>query len=1090
MVYTSIKSGLVAGRSGFCTAARHREISDALVGRIENLSGQYDRGSTATRPGGQLPVIYSHRIVGIRGREWHLIMRIGDAGNDYSGRTNHIAHSFIFEPEEVARIGLTPAELILHLIREGRWLERYTDAAKFFGKDDELHAGDRGALVKLPAEQWRDLTGSAANAAHLFDLRASMGAGLVNPDGIRPDDLLRLFAESQLLASPDRSRPSALWSRSFTTLMQSSEQRGDFDWYGCDYNGPVHMQMLKSDRCLIELTKGLAPPAGRYADIAEGRAVAAEEKSAVWAETNVTAKAAQQASGSAGSGVAMPSVSLLPHADLLGGRKRQEKKKKGVPALVFAVCGLCVAGLLGAAAFVMLGESKAERFTRENLDSLRERGDWDQLRKNLEELGDRRSQFRIDHPPFATLDDMAKLAEKYRWILDHDPNASLEKAPGGDGVGNLVDYRVKTEDEWKPLKKKLEGEKVGQDWTAILQTLKNEAETKIENHLDRQRGLMGAWEALATGNQGEPKDVLAKLGSADVSDDSDLGLGSKYLKAAIETVERFEALRGRKIETEEAAQKAGKEKAELEKQILEIANRAEGRPWSGQVAKLQTMIGSFEPKMEIKIDPKMIAALKPATPKDEPEAKPAEVEKGIAIPTTYFWKVVENAKYSYSGIQEMTETIPAKPYLTPRNSFQDAELADIRTSGLFVNSNIYPEDKKVTPVFEVTSGKTLEPKGTIPDLYKNGFLLAFSNTPNSPPDFQIVAQRPSPSPQAATTEPFFLELQLDRALSKEDGTITLTDETKQMLRQLRFGGGETEFILVLKSGVGAISEWRNKDASEIVGNLVEGKNREVALAEENLKAFEALASLSTTFDGQFARLGERLFCDADGERWLYQLKEKRVQNMYDFQVEKEKEADGLELVKTLAEYKPKGGRPSLIDYVNYHLYEVFLGWGTGSGSTLTNQDLEFLKKNFVGTTNNDKWGPDAIKNALDGWKNIRERSKELKWGVAPDLTPVDNENAMNDKKIMYRTNRFRSDFFRRWEEVFTDANIDLIRTRLLGGEFKQEELEKIKTALESLNAERDSIADHSLPELGQFYLVARSGTDYFRILKFSAGNAQ
>ncbi len=110
MVYTSVRSGLVAGRSGFCTAARHREIKESLVARLEDFSAQYDRGIAA---GGTLPVVYQHRIVAIRDQHHHVLMRLGDAGNDYTGRTNHIAHCLVVEPSEIAGLPISPAEAIL-----------------------------------------------------------------------------------------------------------------------------------------------------------------------------------------------------------------------------------------------------------------------------------------------------------------------------------------------------------------------------------------------------------------------------------------------------------------------------------------------------------------------------------------------------------------------------------------------------------------------------------------------------------------------------------------------------------------------------------------------------------------------------------------------------------------------------------------------------------------------------------------------------------------------------------------------------------------------------------------------------------------
>ena len=50
-------------------------------------------------------VIFSHRIIPISGGRFHVLSCTRDAGADYTGRTNHIAHHVIVEPREIARLG-------------------------------------------------------------------------------------------------------------------------------------------------------------------------------------------------------------------------------------------------------------------------------------------------------------------------------------------------------------------------------------------------------------------------------------------------------------------------------------------------------------------------------------------------------------------------------------------------------------------------------------------------------------------------------------------------------------------------------------------------------------------------------------------------------------------------------------------------------------------------------------------------------------------------------------------------------------------------------------------------------------------------
>src|SRR5437016_3195510 len=125
LIYTSAEHGLAAGRSGFCTVARHTDIRERLVAELERLSA-FDRP-----PAGQtLPVIRSHRILTIGSDRYHILSCIQDAGPDYSGRTNHIAHHLICEENELAAAA-SPALVLLRFPWRQRWAEpsRYLDDA-------------------------------------------------------------------------------------------------------------------------------------------------------------------------------------------------------------------------------------------------------------------------------------------------------------------------------------------------------------------------------------------------------------------------------------------------------------------------------------------------------------------------------------------------------------------------------------------------------------------------------------------------------------------------------------------------------------------------------------------------------------------------------------------------------------------------------------------------------------------------------------------------------------------------------------------------------------------------------------------------
>jgi hypothetical protein len=98
LVYTSSPRLLQAGRTGFGTVAMHAGIPSWLQSEIEGFS-QFSRlpGLDPSR------VILCHTIFGQGDRKHHVFSRIQDCGADYTGRTNHIAHHFIFTAAEIAQ---------------------------------------------------------------------------------------------------------------------------------------------------------------------------------------------------------------------------------------------------------------------------------------------------------------------------------------------------------------------------------------------------------------------------------------------------------------------------------------------------------------------------------------------------------------------------------------------------------------------------------------------------------------------------------------------------------------------------------------------------------------------------------------------------------------------------------------------------------------------------------------------------------------------------------------------------------------------------------------------------------------------------
>ncbi|SLM29932.1 hypothetical protein MTBBW1_2030022 [Desulfamplus magnetovallimortis] len=113
LIYTSYPRGLKAGTSGFSPVAYTEGMPRKYIALCESLSGYnyfypVDHGLYALNP-----VAYSHYRFNIEGRDISVLSRISPAGRDYSGRENKIAHHFVLEQDDIAKIPAGPASVMI-----------------------------------------------------------------------------------------------------------------------------------------------------------------------------------------------------------------------------------------------------------------------------------------------------------------------------------------------------------------------------------------------------------------------------------------------------------------------------------------------------------------------------------------------------------------------------------------------------------------------------------------------------------------------------------------------------------------------------------------------------------------------------------------------------------------------------------------------------------------------------------------------------------------------------------------------------------------------------------------------------------------
>ena len=204
LLYTSAPKLLEAGKTGFGTLARSKEMPQPLVAYLERIS-------TFDRQAGVAAVLCytTHRM----GRViFHVFSRVGDCGADYTGRTNHLAHHFVIEEGTSEAAALqqlySPAGLMLNLLP--LWRTSYTEGPGY--------VGDVAAPMQpqAAAGAWAQLTGKPRTAAWLATAPYNEGCCLAL-EGVGQEPLcLQLFDEAL------GGRSGRGWGAAFATALVSN----------------------------------------------------------------------------------------------------------------------------------------------------------------------------------------------------------------------------------------------------------------------------------------------------------------------------------------------------------------------------------------------------------------------------------------------------------------------------------------------------------------------------------------------------------------------------------------------------------------------------------------------------------------------------------------------------------------------------------------------------------------------------------------------------------------------------------------------------------------------------------------------------
>lgn len=213
IIYTSAEKGLKAGSRGFCTVVSTAGMAINTAERLESMSG-YRHAFPMQDPKAALnPVNYSHVTLRIGGKNTHVISRVADAGQDYSGRTNKLAHHLMID--DVSRMTAGPARLMA---------EKGVLVSQWDGNVRTVPARNLPAPTipqSIPLTAWKQMTGDSGWAGWVAEqlTKDKSPVSIIFPPGT--DTLLLVREVLDLL--PITQQWTVTFSTYFTKLLAGTE---------------------------------------------------------------------------------------------------------------------------------------------------------------------------------------------------------------------------------------------------------------------------------------------------------------------------------------------------------------------------------------------------------------------------------------------------------------------------------------------------------------------------------------------------------------------------------------------------------------------------------------------------------------------------------------------------------------------------------------------------------------------------------------------------------------------------------------------------------------------------------------------------
>ncbi|MDR0705684.1 MAG: hypothetical protein LBF88_11935, partial [Planctomycetaceae bacterium] len=196
------------GNSGFGIIAQTSGMAPNVARDVSMLSGythQFAAGDNRN------PIAFLHVVRRTGGTNRHIVSRVADCGNDYSGRTNRIAHHWIIEESDLSGLSCGPAAILsLSEFFRTQWNEKPLELPR----DRKL---PNPVVSAQKCTAWEQILGDAGWGGVLAE-RAEKGdpVSLIFEPGM---NLLPLLAESLALLPPN-----IRWKLTFSTFFMKSQE--------------------------------------------------------------------------------------------------------------------------------------------------------------------------------------------------------------------------------------------------------------------------------------------------------------------------------------------------------------------------------------------------------------------------------------------------------------------------------------------------------------------------------------------------------------------------------------------------------------------------------------------------------------------------------------------------------------------------------------------------------------------------------------------------------------------------------------------------------------------------------------------------